>query len=88
MLTSQQELAIWQPAWPTEKRGVSSADRREWVCLREGEARAGGASPFKLMTSLMLVTALRQQSELVVLVLRRQEGARVMCLGGETAICR
>lgn len=50
--TSQHELAIWQPAWPTV--------RRELAHVHGGAGVAGGVavhdasnSPFKLITSLM-----------------------------------
>jgi hypothetical protein len=53
--TSQQEFAIWQPAWPT-RRVQSQYQQIPAVDLLKAVWRRGGwgGVPFKLMTSLMV----------------------------------
>lgn len=54
-LTSQQELAIWQPAWPTVHVTLSACvEMINQAAPQYARARVSGDSPFKLMTSLML----------------------------------
>lgn len=55
-LTSQQEFAIWQPAWPTEARKSQQRLVVAGGSEVEMEARERGRAdvPFKLITSLMV----------------------------------
>jgi hypothetical protein len=53
--TSQQEFAIWQPAWPT----VESRSQSQYTLLTGADqdplpGARGENIPFKLMTSLIL----------------------------------
>ena len=59
-LTSQQEFAIWQPAWPTSNIPGSAfeiltGDVRGWMSANEN-------LPFKLMTSLMMEMAVLEMN--------------------------
>lgn len=56
-LTSQHELAIWQPAWPTRRvqsqyQQIPAAGARP---RRSRRVRVWGNVPLRLMTSLMVV---------------------------------
>ncbi len=60
MLTSQQELAIWQPAWPTiERNTVSKASQLDVVDEQHGAVCSASKafSPLILITSLILTVA-------------------------------
>lgn len=77
--TSQQELAIWQPAWPTRLRyrQYIYGSKRHGPQTRCGEGRVqggvsdGGGLPLMLMTSRMLAYA-RLQEEWEELMMGRR----------------
>ena len=62
-LTSQQEFAIWQPAWPTtDNKDISIKNEEEWETRDTGGVRrVKGSIPLMLMTSLIFADDYRER---------------------------